>query len=296
MNIINDLKHQFKTGTALIKLIFINVAVFVLVHLITLLIFFFTKVSDTEIVLYWMALPADFNQLILKPWTIISYMFLHEGFLHIAFNMLILYFGGQIFLQFLDAKKLIGTYILGGITGGLLYILTYNIFPVFNEVVSKNIILGASASAMAILIAVAAYVPNYTIKLIFIGGIKIKYIALFFLIKDLVSIPLVNSGGHLSHLGGALFGFIFIYQLKKGKDITLGFSKWLNYLKHLFSSQKNMRVVYKKPGKTKTDEEFNKQKIIHQKKVDAILDKIAKSGYDSLSKDEKAFLFDASKK
>ncbi|MBW6481778.1 MAG: rhomboid family intramembrane serine protease [Vicingaceae bacterium] len=296
MSIIEDLKHQFKQGTALIKLIFINVAVFVLVHLIGLFIFFFTGSSGANLVVSWLALPSELSQLIFQPWTFITYMFLHQGFMHLMFNMLVLYFGGQIFLQFLDEKKLVATYLLGGFAGGLIYIITFNVFPVFNQLAPISILLGASASVIAVLIAAATYVPNFTVRLLFLGNVRLKYIAIFYLVLDLISIPQNNAGGHISHLGGAIFGFLFITQLKKGKDITLGFSKWLNYFKLLFSSRKNMRVVYKKPGKTKTDEEYNNQKILHQKKVDAILDKIAKSGYDSLSKDEKAFLFDASKK
>ncbi|HEY9083130.1 MAG TPA: rhomboid family intramembrane serine protease [Vicingaceae bacterium] len=296
MSIIDDLKHQYKTGTALIKFIFINVAVFILVHLIGLLIFFFTGVSGSSMVAYWLALPADFGQLILKPWSIVTYMFLHEGFLHIAFNMLILYFGGQIFLQFLDAKKLIGTYILGGISGGLLFILTFNIFPIFNEIVSGALALGASASVMAVLIAIAAYVPNYTVRLMLLGNVKLKYIALFYVIMDIISIPQGNAGGHIAHLGGAFFGFYFIYRLRNGKDITVGVNRLLNYIAHLFFSKRKMKVVYKNPGKTKSDVAYNAQKAANQQKIDAILDKISKSGYDSLSKEEKAILFDASKK
>lgn len=296
MNIIEDLKQQYKQGTALIKLIFINVAVFVLVHLIGLFIFFFTGSSGASLVVNWLALPSELSQLIFQPWTFISYMFLHQGLMHLLFNMLVLYFGGQIFLQFLDEKKLVATYLLGGFAGSLIYIITFNIFPVFNQLAPASILLGASASVIAVLIAAATYVPNFTVRLLFLGNVRLKYIAIFYLVLDVISIPQNNAGGHISHLGGALFGFLFITQLKKGKDITLGFSKWLNYFKLLFSSKKNMRVVYKKPGKTKTDEEYNTQKILHQKKIDAILDKIAKSGYDSLSKDEKAFLFDASKK
>ena len=280
----------------MIKFIFINVAVFILVHLIGLLIFFFTGVSGSSMVAYWLALPADFGQLILKPWSIITYMFLHEGFLHIAFNMLILYFGGQIFLQFLDAKKLIGTYILGGISGGLLFILTFNIFPVFNEIVSGALALGASASVMAVLIAIAAYVPNYSIRLMLLGNVKLKYIALFYVIMDIISIPQGNAGGHIAHLGGAFFGLYFVYRLRNGKDITIGVNRLLNYIAHLFSSKRKMKVVYKNPGKTKSDVAYNAQKAANQQKIDAILDKISKSGYDSLSKEEKAILFDASKK
>lgn len=296
MSIIDDLKHQYKTGTTLVKFIFINVAVFVLVHIIGLIIYFFTGVPGSELVAYWLSLPADLEQLLYRPWTIITYMFLHTGFIHLAFNMLILYFGGQIFLQFLDSKKLLGTYLLGGIAGGILYILSFNLFPVFTPIVKGALALGASASVMAVLIAIAAYVPNFSIRLVLIGEVKLKYIALFYIVMDIISIPNGNAGGHLAHLGGAFFGFYFAYQLRKGKDITVGINRLLNYLSALFSGKRKMKVVYKKPGKTKSDMEYNAQKKANQEKIDEILDKISKSGYDSLSKDEKAILFDAGRK
>ncbi len=296
MSIIDDLKHQYKTGTTLVKFIFINVAVFVLVHIIGLIIYFFTGVPGSELVAYWLSLPADLEQLLYRPWTIITYMFLHTGFIHLAFNMLILYFGGQIFLQFLDSKKLLGTYLLGGIAGGILYILSFNLFPVFTPIVKGALALGASASVMAVLIAIAAYVPNFSVRLVLIGEVKLKYIALFYIVMDIISIPNGNAGGHLAHLGGAFFGFYFAYQLRKGKDITVGINRVLNYLSALFSGKRKMKVVYKKPGKTKSDMEYNAQKKANQEKIDEILDKISKSGYDSLSKDEKAILFDAGRK
>lgn|SRR5690606_4413715 len=296
MSIIDDLKHQYKTGTTLVKFIFINVAVFVLVHIIGLIIYFFTGVPGSELVAYWLSLPADLEQLLYRPWTIITYMFLHTGFIHLAFNMLILYFGGQIFLQFLDSKKLLGTYLLGGIAGGILYILSFNLFPVFTPIVKGALALGASASVMAVLIAIAAYVPNFSVRLVLIGEVKLKYIALFYIVMDIISIPNGNAGGHLAHLGGAFFGFYFAYQLRKGKDITVGINRLLNYLSALFSGKRKMKVVYKKPGKTKSDMEYNAQKKANQEKIDEILDKISKSGYDSLSKDEKAILFDAGRK
>lgn len=296
MSIIDDLKHQYKTGTTLVKFIFINVAVFVLVHIIGLIIYFFTGVPGSELVAYWLSLPADLEQLLYRPWTIITYMFLHTGFIHLAFNMLIMYFGGQIFLQFLDSKKLLGTYLLGGIAGGILYILSFNLFPVFTPIVKGALALGASASVMAVLIAIAAYVPNFSVRLVLIGEVKLKYIALFYIVMDIISIPNGNAGGHLAHLGGAFFGFYFAYQLRKGKDITVGINRLLNYLSALFSGKQKMKVVYKKPGKTKSDMEYNAQKKANQEKIDEILDKISKSGYDSLSKDEKAILFDAGRK
>lgn len=293
---IQDIKKQYKNGSALIKLIFVNVAFFLGLHIFSLILWLFSIADGTSLVIQWLALPAEFSQLVVKPWTIISYMFLHEGLWHLLMNMLVLYFSSQIFLQFLSEKKLVSLYILGGLSGGFLYILSFNLLPVFSEVLPFSMALGASASVMAVLVAAATYVPNFVVRLVFLGDVKLKYIALVYIALDLVSVQGNNSGGHIAHLGGALFGFIYIQQLKKGKDFTLGFSRFLDYLKAFFKPRKKMKVVYKKQGKTKTDQAYNKQKIANQKKIDAILDKISKSGYESLSADEKAILFDASKK
>ncbi len=293
---IDDIKNQYKNGSALIKLIFVNVAVFLVVHIVGNVLFFFNIGEGSSTIIAWLALPADFSFLVSKPWTILSYMFLHEQLMHIFFNLLVLYFGGRIFIQFLSEKKLVITYLLGGLLGGLVYILSFNSFPVFEGILSKSIALGASASVMAVLVAAATYVPNFIVRLIFIGNVKFKFIAIGYVVLDLISIQGENSGGHIAHLGGALFGFFYIQQLKKGKDFTVGFSRFLDYLKALFKPRKKMKVVYKKQRKTKTDQAYNNQKADNQRKVDAILDKISKSGYDSLSAEEKAILFDASKK
>jgi len=293
---INDIKSQYKNGSALIKLIFINVAVFIALHMMGLLLWLLTISGGTQLIVSWLALPSDLIKLAVQPWTIISYMFLHEGLMHILFNMIVLYFGGRIFLNFLSEKKLVVTYLLGGVAGGLLYILAFNLLPVFSNISSNSIALGASASVMAILIATATYVPNFVVQLMFLGNVKLKYIAIVYVVLDLISIPQSNAGGHIAHLGGALFGFIYIQQLKKGKDFTLGFGRFLDYLKALFLTRKKMKVVYKNPGKTKSNYEYNQQKKANQQKVDAILDKISKSGYDSLTAEEKAILFDASNK
>jgi membrane associated rhomboid family serine protease len=293
---IQDIKNQYKNGSALIKLIIVNIAVFVGVHLIGLLLYLFDIQNGATVITGYLALPADFNNIMTQPWSIITYMFLHQELMHILFNMLVLYFGGQIFMQFLNGKKLVSTYVLGGLAGGLLYILAFNIFPAFKVLMPVSIALGASASVMAVLVSAAAYVPNFVVRLMFIGNVKLKYVAMGYVVLDLISIPQSNAGGHIAHLGGALFGFLYIQQLKKGKDFTSGFSRLLDYLASFFKPRKKMKVVYKKTGKTKTDHEYNKQKINNQKAVDAILDKIKKSGYDSLTGAEKAILFDASKK
>jgi len=293
---VEDIKNQYKDGSALIKLIMINIAVFLGVHLLGLLWFFITGSKGSTAVVHWLALPAELSSILFKPWTLITYMFLHEQLMHILFNLLVLYFGGRIFLQFLSEKKLVVTYLLGGLSGGLLYVLAFNLFPVFNKIIPFAIALGASASVMAILIAAATYVPNFVVRLIFLGNVKLKYIAMVYFVLDLISIPNENAGGHIAHIGGAIFGFVFIQQIKKGKDFTLGFSRFLDQLGAMFRSKRSMRTVYRKPGKTTTNYEFNEQKTANQKKVDLILDKISRSGYDSLTADEKSILFDASKK
>ena len=293
---IQDIKNQYKNGSALIKLILINVAVFLLVHVIGVLLFFFNIKNGADFIAYWLSLPADFTNVITKPWTILSYMFLHTSLWHILMNMLILYFGGRIFIQFLNEKKLVSTYLLGGLTGGLIYILAFNLFPVFTQIKGLSIALGASASVMAVLIAAATYVPNFVVRLMFLGNVKLKHIALFYIVLDVVSIPKGNAGGHIAHIGGALFGFLYVQQLKKGNDFAAGFSRFLELLKSMFKPKKKMKVVYKKTAKSRNDYEYNAQKNANQAKIDAILDKISKSGYDSLSKEEKAILFEQSKK
>ena len=292
---IEDIKKQYKNGSALIKLIFVNIGVFATVHIIGSVLYL-SGIGSNDFLFNLLSLPASFSEIISQPWSVVTYMFLHKGLFHMLMNMLVLYFGSQIFIQFLNQKKLVTVYLLGGLSGGIIYILAFNLFPVFKEVLPNSMALGASASVMAILIAAATYVPNFVVRLVFIGNVKLKYIAMGYLVLDLINIQGANSGGHIAHLGGAIFGFFYIQQLKKGKDFTLGFSRFLDYLKAMFKPRKKMKVVYKKQGKTKTDQAYNNQKVNNQKKIDTILDKISKSGYDSLSAEEKAILFDASKK
>lgn len=292
---IEDIKNQYKNGSILIKLIFVNVAVFLFINVIGSLLHLFKITNGVDLFIGWLALPSDITELVFKPWTLVTYMFLHKDLFHLLMNMLVLYFGSQIFNQFLNEKKLLVTYLLGGLAGGLLFVIAFNVFPVFESAIGIPA-LGASASVMAVLIAAAAYVPNFVVRLMFLGNVKLKYIAMVYLVMDVVRIQGSNSGGHIAHIGGAIFGFFFIQQLKKGKDFTLGFSRLIDYLMGMFKPRKNMKVVYKKQGKTKSNKAYNSQKVDNQKKVDVILDKISKSGYDSLSAEEKAILFDASKK
>ena len=304
MAVWEEIKQSFKSGSAVTKLIYVNIAVFITVRLIHAIGVLFLQFNDTEI-LSWLAVPAYLSDLFAKPWTIISYMFLHFDFLHILFNMLVLYWFGTIFTSYLNEKKLITTYILGGIAGALLYIFAFNTIPLFQPVLKNSIALGASASVMAIVIAISFYIPNHSIRLMFIGEVKLKYIALVYLGIDILSIVGENAGGHIAHLGGALYGIIFITQYKKSKDIDLWMQKLLDWIVGLFKPRSKMKVNYNKGSKKnpgfnrtqhETDMEYNARKASEQEEINTILDKIAKSGYDSLSKAEKEKLFKMSNK
>ncbi len=288
MGIGDDILKTFKQGSVLTRLIYINVSVFIILTLASILAFLFTDPAIAAITLKLFSVPASFKSLLLKPWTLITYMFTHKDIWHILFNMLWLYWFGKIFLDFLDKKKLVAVYILGGLCGAVFYIISFNIFPVFKEVVSESVAIGASASVMAVVIAVAAYVPDYQINLFIIGRVRIKYMALAILILTSFMDFSVNSGGKLAHIGGAFFGYMYTINLRKGKDIGRGIDKILDYFATLFKPRQKMRVTHKKPV---SDYEYNKSRAEHQSRINSILDKISKGGYDSLTKEEKDLLF-----
>ncbi len=294
--IIDDLRNQYKNGSMMIKLLFINILVYLAVNIVILFLYMSgMKLSDAPIMNY-LALPADVHQILSKPWTLISYMFLHIGFLHILFNMLWFYWFGRIFLSFFSNNQLLQVYIVGGLVGALFYIGSYNFFPVFQSVLPIAKALGASAAVLAVVVSVSAYVPDYTIHLMFIGPVKLKYIALFTVVLDIISIPTGNAGGHIAHLGGAAFGFLFALQMKKHQDVTAFLSGIFKFINDMFKTKpKTNFKVHKNEYKTKDDWEYNARKNASQKRVDKILDKIAESGYDSLTKEEKEILFHNSK-
>ena len=217
MSIIEDIKQSFRQGDNLIKLIYINLGVFLLVHIIMLA--FGLYKANGNFIIDWLAVPANLSELMVKPWTLMTYMFLHEDFYHILWNLVTLYFGGRLFQEYLGERRLVTTYILGGISGALLYILFFNIFPVFSDVLSGSKALGASASALAIVIAIATYLPNFSVRLFFLIEVKLKYIAIAFVILDIISISQSNAGGHIAHLGGAIFGYVFIKTIPKGNRL-----------------------------------------------------------------------------
>jgi membrane associated rhomboid family serine protease len=256
-----------------------------------------TDIAGASKITFWLAVPSDLHLLMTRPWTIVTYMFTQESFFHILFNMMVLYFGGRIFTEFLDDRKLVNTYIWGGLTGALFFIVSYNLFPVFSEDVRMSVALGASASVLAILVAIATYAPNYTVYLLLLGRIKLKYIAIVLVIIDLLSINRGNPGGHIAHLGGALWGFLSVMLYRKGLKNFPGIN-WYG-IKNLFTWFNKPRYTrYKEvnTGRPLNDDEYNRIRAERQKKIDIILDKISKSGYDSLTKEEKELLFSASNK
>jgi hypothetical protein len=212
--------------------------------------------------------------------------------------MLWLFWFGRIFMEYLSSKQLLITYLAGGVAGGLLYIITFNIFPVFHPTLESSVALGASASVMAIVTAISFFIPTYSIQLLFIGRIKILYLAILLFVFDFIAIPGGNAGGHIAHIGGAFFGYFFSLFLRKTKYSysTGAFTSLLNKMTRLFRPKP--RISYSSPysARPKTDEDFNVEKKQHQKKVDSILEKISKGGYDSLTKEEKDFLFRSSGK
>ncbi len=296
MNIWQDIKWQYRYGSDLIKLILINIAVFIIVNLINIPFILFAKTVPFNLVDF-LSLYASPHNFVRHPWGIFTYMFIHEGFWHILWNMLGLYWFGQIVQDMIGKPKILPLYIFGGIFGGLLYMLAYNIFPLFSNTVAVSSCIGASAGVMAIVLAAATIAPNFELGFAIIGPVKIKWIALVYVVLDLINIQGGNAGGHIAHLGGALFGFVFIKQLQSGNDFTRPFYAVTDFFSNLFKKKSKLKVEYKKEyvytseKNTKSNTAQQKETASKQEKLDAILDKINRSSYDSLSKEEKEFLF-----
>jgi membrane associated rhomboid family serine protease len=293
MGIWDDIKITFRNGSNLTRLIYINIAVFFLFTLVAVIGFLLNNTEISGKALDLFSVPASFNSLLVRPWTLITYMFTHKDIWHILFNMLWLYWFGRIFLEYLDERKLVAVYLLGGVCGALVYILSFNIFPAFTSVVADSVAIGASASVMAIVVAIAAYVPDYTVQLFLFGRIKIKYMALAIFVLTSIMDFSVNSGGKLAHIGGAFFGYFYTINLRHGRDIGKGFNGIIDFIVMIFRPRKRLKVTHKKVA---TEYDYNKIKAEYQKQINSILDKISKGGYDSLTKEEKETLFKESQK
>jgi len=294
MSVIDEIKASFRKGTTLHKLIYVNLGLFLIVQIVRIVMLLSNSSDSFVSFLDYLAVPANLNVLARRPWTLISYMFLHVDFIHILFNLLWLYWFGTVFVQELGLKKLLSVYLTGGFAGGLLFVIFYNIFPVFEEVRDGSIAMGASASVMAIVVAAATYRPERRMHLVFIGPVKIVYIALImFIFTSLVDFS-VNTGGKIAHIGGGLMGFLFANYFKKGKDILKGFDGFMDRIASWFKPEKQkMKVTHKRSS---DDIEYKQEKADEQKEIDKILDKISKAGYDSLSAKEKELLFRMSDK
>ncbi|NQZ44915.1 MAG: rhomboid family intramembrane serine protease [Flavobacteriaceae bacterium] len=286
----SDLKYQFARLNIAEKLIAINVAVFLLNGIGTYLL----QVPN-DFVMRWFELPKSLMGFLTQPWSLVTYSFFHSGFGHIFWNMLMLYFASRIFLNLFDARRFINVYFLGVIVGGLVFLLSYNIFPALLN--TNSSLIGASAGVTAVLIFICAYIPNQEVRIIFFN-VKLWYVGAFFVLVDLIQIQYgANVGGRLAHLGGAFLGYIYARQLVQGKDIGAGFSNLVDKMADLFKPRERkapLKTVYNKKDVRK-GKGVDYDKETTQRKIDAILDKISKSGYESLSKAEKDFLFKAGK-
>ena len=272
------------------KIILINIICFVLPLFFRTLLFLFNIPSDHFLGLF--ELSSSFKDLIFKPWTVFTYGFLHSGFFHLFWNMYLLYFSSSLLLNLFGNDIFLKLYFLGILIGGLTFILSYNFFPVFQD--ANPYMVGASAGVMSIFIFISTYSPELEVRLI-LFNIKLRYLGIAFVLLDVIQIPYGNSGGHIAHLGGAFYGFIYAQRLQKGVDIGLPFEKFIIKVSKLFHSKSKLNTVHKNEIKIKT----KKSKISiekNQKRIDEILDKISQSGYESLSTEEKDFLFKVGKK
>jgi len=284
--------YVLNSGNVLYKLMAINIGVFIIFGLIWMLDHLFATNLDIEEIIKrnYVGFPSSPIAFLHRPWSVFTYQFVHEGFFHIFFNMMMLWVAGRIFREFLGDKKLLNVYLLGGAAGAFIFMIAMNVFPLFNAY--NPYIIGASASAIAILAAAATLVPNYTLFLVLIGPVRLVYIMLFFFVVDMLSLAGGNAGGHFAHLGGAVFGFVYIKALQSGTDLGAWLTNFLEWIQNLFKPKANIRVNYRKPDNVKMSPS---KSGVSQDQVDAILDKIAKSGYDSLNQREKDILFKASK-
>jgi membrane associated rhomboid family serine protease len=290
MGLKEDIQNYWRTGGVLVRLIMVNLSVFLLIGLIRIPLFL-TGTTGFDLT-WWLSAHSDLVAMIRKPWTVVTYMFTHQGFFHLLFNMIILYFGGRILQDLLGGARLLGAYLWGGLSGLALYIVAYQTFPVFEPVVGISYIHGASAAVMGVFFTIAAYRPDMVVHLVLIGPVKLKWIAAFYAISDLLSIDSSNPGGHIAHLGGAMFGVIAASQMRKGNDLVLGIGEWVLNLGK--SKRRGKMRVEKRPKRGASKRAAPTSNDDQQARVDLILDKIGKSGYESLTKAEKDFLFKAS--
>lgn len=287
MNILDDLKLQYRLGGIAMRVMYWNIACF-----IVSLIFFYNYSNGFFNFPSWIALSSDPQVFMFKPWTFLTYAFFHDGFLHLLFNMMVLNFASSLFLTYFTQKQYLGLYLLSALFAGVAFALSFYLSNIGGSIV------GASAAIMAILVATTTYSPLMNVRLFLFGNVKLWHITAVIIILDLMQFRLGNMGGHISHLAGAFFGFAYIKLLQNGTDLSTIVSKTLDFFANLFKKSPTTPFTkvhknYRKPTEKTTSRIVTKDKT--QQQIDEILDKISQSGYDCLTKEEKEFLFKAGK-
>jgi len=296
--VLEEFKNAFnRPNNGHVQLIIINVVIFVAMAII----FWVTTVSATDgffaIIHNQFSIPPRFNDFIQRPWTLITYSFMHDlrGIMHILFNMLFLYWFGKLFVEYLGSAKVVALYILGAVAAGVTYLIVFNTVPYFKGIADFPGMIGASGAVYAVMVATATLIPDYTFFLLFIGPVRIKYIAAFYILISFLGSVGANAGGNVAHLGGALMGFVYIKQLQVGVNWGGWITATLAWITGLFSPRSKVKVTYRKEA-TAAARQGARPGSISQQEIDAILDKISAGGYESLSKEEREKLFKASKK
>ena len=307
MAIIDDIKRNYAQGSMLMRIIYINIGVFVLLHILMLVAILFNSRTD---LLMWVEVPSDPWLLLRRPWTLVTYMFSHYGLLHILFNMLWFYWLGRIFMEYFSPKQLTGVYLLGGLGGALLFVLAFNIFPYFTSRSVTCYLIGASASVIAIVVATAVYAPDYKIGLLFLGEVPLKWVAIVTVGLSLLGIDGSNGGGELAHIGGAIVGAVFALRIKRGRDITRPLNTAIDAVVSLFSGRSWHLPKFEKRSRQATGSGGAQQgqpaqqpsrgnrpaDTVSEEELDIILGKIKVAGYDALTDEEKDKLFKASRR
>ncbi len=294
-SIVDDFKNAWsRPNNAVVQLILINVIVFIVTSLVWL---FFQQTRAHEIFSSMIELPSYLPKLLVRPWTLFTYMFVHAGFWHIVGNMLMLYWFGKLIQEYLGSSKVVALYVLGGLAGGILYIISYNLIPYFDSSVAGSTLVGASAGVLAVVVGAAVFMPDFTFFMLLFGPVKIKYIALIAVFLSFIGLRGGNAGGEIAHLGGVAMGWLFITQLKKGNDLGAPILNFFTFIKSFFVRQPKIKVTHRSGTRRASKKASGSSSSkTEQEEIDAILDKISQSGYESLTKEEKQKLFNASKK
>lgn len=295
----DEFKSAFqRPNNAHVQLIIINVMIFIVIGVISVIGEVSGSTAFSDFLYNQFTIPPTIAEFLTRPWTLITYMFAHSRWdiFHILFNMLVFYWFGRLFVEYLGSAKMTALYILGGLAGGIFYLLMFNTVPFYMERSGFSGMVGASAAIYGIVVATATLLPNYTFFLMFFGPVKIKYIAGFYVIISFLGTTQSNAGGNLAHLGGALMGFIYLKQLQAGINWGAWITATLEWFQDLFKSKPKVKVTYRSEEKTTSKKTVKVPGKASQAEIDAILDKISDRGYESLSKEEKEKLFNASKK